>query len=106
MVYPLAVVPSSLEVLCRFFSQPAELRRVTDHQIHAGARVALGLVLSHWPGVDFAKVVRGPPGGKDHSMDGHYAVVDKLAGRVVKRVVEESDRYLGACIRAKQEPKE
>ena len=39
-------------------------------------------------------------------MDGHYAAVDKLAGRVVKRVVEESDRYLGDCIKAKQEPKE
>ena len=104
--YPLAVVPSSLEVLCRFFSQPAELRRVIDHQIHAGARVALGLVHSHWPGVDFAEVVPGPPGGKDHLMDGHYAAVDKLADRVVKRVVEESDRYLGACIRAMQEPKE
>ena len=68
--YPLAVVPSKLEALCRFFSQPSELRRVIDHQIHAGARVALGLVHSHWPGVDLAEVVRGPPGGKDHSMDG------------------------------------
>ena len=104
--YPLEVVPSKLEALCRLFSQPSELRRVIDHQIHAGARVALGLVHSHWPGVDHVEVVRGPPGGKDHSMDGHYAAVDKLAGRVVKRVVEESDRYLGACIRAKQEPKD
>ena len=104
--YPLAVVPSKLEALCRFFSQPSELRRVIDHQIHAGARVALGLVHSHWPGVDLAEVVQGPPGGRDQSMDGHYVAVDKLAGRVVKRVVEESDRYMGACIRAKQEPKE
>ena len=39
-------------------------------------------------------------------MEGHYAAVDKLVGRVVKRVVEESDSYLGACIRAKQEPEE
>ena len=99
--YPLAVVPSKLEALCRFFSQPFELRRVIDHQIHAGARPALGLVHSHWPGVDLAEVVRGPPGGKDQSMDGHYTAADSLAGRVVKRVVEESDRYLGACIRAK-----
>ena len=104
--YPLAVVPSKLETLCRFFTQPSELRRLMDHQIQARARVALGLVHSHWPGVDFAEVVRGPPGGKDHSMDSHYAAVDGLAGRVVKRVVEESDRYLGACIRAKQEPKD
>src|ERR1043165_9174874 len=91
--YPLAVVPSSLEVLCHLFSQPAEPRRVMDHQIHAGAGVALGLVHSHWPGVDFAEVVRGPPGGKDHSMEGHYVAVDDLAGRVVKRVVEESECY-------------
>ena len=104
--YPLAIVPSKLEALCRFFSQPSELRRVMDHQIHAGARVALGLVHSHWPGVDLAEVVRGPLGGKDQSMDGHYAAVNELAGRVVKRVVEESDRYLGTCIRAKQESKE
>ena len=55
-----------------------------DHQIHAGARVALGLVHSHWLGVDLAEVVRGPPGGKDHSMDVHYAAVDELAGRVVR----------------------
>src|SRR3954467_10483750 len=103
--YPLEVVPSNLEVLCRFFSQPAELRRVINHQIHAGARVALGLVHSHWPGVDLAEVVRGPPSGSDQSMDGHYAAVDSLAGRVVRRDVEESDRYLDACIRAKQEPK-
>src|SRR3954468_6675873 len=104
--YPLEVVPSRLETLCRFFSQPAELRRVINHQIYAGARVALGLVHSQWPGVDFAQVVRGPPGSNDHSMEGHYAAVDELAGRVVKRVVEESDRYLGACIKAKQEPKD
>ena len=77
-----------------------------NHQIHAGARVALGLVHSHWPGVELAEVVRGSPGGEGHSMEDHYAAVDKLAGRVVKRVVEESDRYLGVCIRAKQEPEE
>ena len=33
--YPVQVVPSSFETLCRIFSQPAELRRVMDHQIHA-----------------------------------------------------------------------
>src|SRR3954463_6175449 len=55
--YPLAVVPAKLEALYRFFSQPSELRRVIDHNIHAGARVALGLVHSHWPGADLAEVV-------------------------------------------------
>ena len=29
--YPLAAVPSKLEALCRFFTQPSELRRVMDH---------------------------------------------------------------------------
>ena len=57
--YPLQVVPSSFEALCRVFSQPAELRRVMNHQIHAGARAALGLVHSHWPGADIAQVVGG-----------------------------------------------
>ena len=104
--YLLAVVPSKLETLCRFFTQPSELRRVMDHQIRAGARVALGLVHSHWPGVNLDEVVQGPPCGRDQSMDGHYAAVDGLAGRVVKRVVEENDHSLGAHIIAKQEPKD
>ena len=34
--YPLQVVPTSFKTLCRMFSQPAELRRVMNHQIHAG----------------------------------------------------------------------
>ena len=34
--YPLQVVPSSFETLCRMFSQPAKLRRLMNHQIHAG----------------------------------------------------------------------
>ena len=54
--YPLAVVPSGLEDLYRFFVQPSELRHVINHQIHVGARVALGLVHSHWPGVDLAEL--------------------------------------------------
>jgi len=104
--YPLEVVPSKLEMLCRFFAQPSELRRVMDHQIRAGARAALGLVHSHWPGVDLDEVVRGPPGGRDQLTGDHYAAVDSLAGHVVRRVVEENDRHLGACIMAKQEPKD
>ena len=104
--YPLAVVPSKVETLCRFFTQPSELHRVMDHHIRAGARVALGLVHSHWPGVNLDEVVRGPPGGRDQSMDGHYAAVDGLVGRIVTCVVEESDRSLGAHIMAKQEPKD
>ena len=39
-------------------------------------------------------------------MDDHYAAVDSVAGHVVRRVVEENDRHLGACIMAKQEPKD
>ena len=104
--YPLEVVPSKLETLCRFFTQPSELRHVMDHQIRAGARVALGLVHSHWPGVDLDEVVRGPPGGRDQLMGDHYAAVDSLAGHVVRCVVEENDCHLGACIMAKQEPKD
>ena len=77
-----------------------------DHQIRAGARAALGLVHSHWPGVNLDEVVQGPPGDREQSMDGHYAAVDGLAGRIVARVVEESDRSLGAHIMAKQEPKD
>ena len=102
--YPLQVVPSYFETLCRVFSQPAELRRVMDYQIHAGARATLGLVHSHWPGADIAQVVEGPPGGRGHPMGEHYAAVDEPARRVVKRVCEENDRYLGSLIKAKMEP--
>ena len=57
---PLEVIPASFEALCRVFSQPEALHRVMDHQIHAGARAALGLIHSHWPGADIAQVVEGP----------------------------------------------
>ena len=104
--YPLAAVPSKLEELCRFFVQPSELRRVMDHQIRAGARAALGLVHSHWPGVNLDEVVRGPPGGRGELRNSHYAAIDDFADRVVARVVEESDRSLGARIMVKREPKD
>ena len=54
--YPLKPAPSSLERLFHVFSQPAELRLVVDHQIHAGARCAFAFVHSHWPGVDIVLV--------------------------------------------------
>src|ERR1041384_4435335 len=47
--YPLQVVPTSFETLCRAFPQPTELHRVMDHQIHARAQAALSLVHSDWP---------------------------------------------------------
>ena len=86
------------------FSQPAELRRVVNHQIHAGARAALGLVHSHWSGVNIALAVRGPPGGRAHPMDEHYAAVDEPAHQVVRRVCEENDRFLGSLCKVKMEP--
>ena len=94
--YPLIPVPSSLERLCLVFSQPAELRRVVNHQIHAGARCAFSFVHSHCPGVDIMLAARGPPGGRAQLMDEHYAVADKPTNEVVKRVVEDNDRRLGA----------
>ena len=48
--YPLDLVPSSLEKLCRMFSQPADLRRVVNHQIYVWARCAFAFVHTHWPG--------------------------------------------------------
>src|SRR4051812_450311 len=71
--YPLRSVPTSLETLCRVFSQPAELRRVVNHQIHVGARCTFSFVHSHWPGVDIALAAGGPPGGRGQLMDAHYA---------------------------------
>ena len=104
--FPLEVVPTSFETLCHVFSQPEALRRVMDHMIHAGARAALGLIHSHWSGADIAQVVEGPPGGRGHPMGEHYAAVDESACRVVKRVCEENDRYLGSLIKAKMEPED
>ena len=37
-------------------------------------------------------------------MGEHYAAVDESARRVVKRLCEENDRYLGSLIKAKMEP--
>ena len=101
--YPLSPVPSSLERLCRVFSQPAELCRVVNHQIHAGAR-AFAFVHSHWPGVDIVLAAQGPPGGRDQPMDDHYAVADKPASQVVKWVCAENDHLLGALCKVKSEP--
>src|SRR4051812_35247553 len=82
--YPLQVVPSSFETLCHVFSQPEDLRHVMDHQIRAEARAALGLVHSHWPGVDFSQVVGGGPSGvRGHPMNEHYAAVEDHADQVI-----------------------
>ena len=94
--YPLRSVPSSFEVICCVFSQPAELRRVVDHQIHARARYALALVHSQWPGVNIALAAGGPPGGRSQPMDEHYAAANEPARQVVRRVCEENDCYLDA----------
>ena len=102
--YLLRSVPSSFEVLCRVLSQPAELRRVVDHQIHAGARCALALVHSHWPGVNIALAAGGPPDGRNQPMDEHYDAADEPARQVVRRVCEENDRYLGSLCKVKMKP--
>ena len=77
---------------------------MVDHQIHAGARCALALVHSHWPGVNIALAAGGPPGGRNQSMDEHYATADEPACQVVRRVCEENDRYLGSLCKVKMEP--
>ena len=102
--YPLKFVSSSFETLCRVFSQPAELRCVVDHQIHAGALCAFALVHSHWPGVDIALAAGGPLGGRGQPMDEHYAVADGPVRQVMKWVCEENDRLLGALCKVKLEP--
>ena len=75
--YPLAVVPSSLEQLCRVFSQPVELRRVVDHHIRSGARCAFALVHIHWPEIELMMAAQGPPGGRDEPVEKHNEAVDE-----------------------------
>ena len=102
--YPLDPVPSSLEKLCRVFSHPLELRRVVNHQIQAGARCALALVHSHWPGIDLMLAAHGPPGGRGEPMKEHYEAADEPSRLVVRKVCEETDRVLGALCKLKAEP--
>ena len=102
--YPLRSVLSSFETLFRVFSQPAELRRVVNHQIHSGAHCAFAFVHSHWPGVNIALATGGPPGGRGQPMDDHYVVADGPARQVVKWVCKENDCLLGALCRVKLEP--
>lgn len=104
MFYPMDPVPSSLDKLCRVISQPLELRRVVNHQIHDGARFALALVHSHCLVIDFMLAARGPPGGRSEPMKKHYEAADEHSLLVVKKVCEENDRVLGALYKMKAEP--
>ena len=61
-------------------------------------------VHSHWPGVDIMLADQGPPGGRAQPMDDLYASADKPASQVVKWVVEDNDRRLGALCKVKSEP--
>ena len=101
--YPLDLVPSSLENLCRVFSRPLELRHIVNHQIQAGAHCAFAFVHSHWPGIDLMLAAHGPPGGRDEPMGEHYEVADAPSRLVVKKVCEENDRILGAICKVKAE---
>ena len=85
------------------FSQPAELRRVIDHQIRSGARCAFSLVHSHWPGIELMTAAQGPPGGHDEPMERYHEAVAEPSRLIVKRVCEENDRILGVRMREKAE---
>ena len=105
-IYPLDHVPSSLEQLCRMFSQPAKLCRVVNHQIQSGACCAFALVHSHWPGIELMTAARGPPGGWDEPMEKHNKAATEPSRLVGKRVCEEDNHILGALVKVKAEPEE
>ena len=71
--------------------------------MYAGVRCALAFVHSHWPGADLMAVAKGPPLGRNESMTGHYAAADAPVAIVVEKILEESDRIIGARYKVKEE---
>ena len=73
-------------------------------QSQAGAQCALAFVRSHWPGVDLMEVAKGPPLGRDEPLSEHYAAATAPSAFVVEKILEESDRIVGAPYKVKEEP--
>lgn len=82
-LFPLNEAPRKLEDLFTRFIRPEEVRQMVRQQMHAGARCALALVRSHWPGVELMEVARGPPLGRDEPMSEHYAAATAPAEVIV-----------------------
>ena len=103
-VFPLNEAPRKLEDPFTCFIHPEDVRQMVRHQMHAGARCALALVHSHWPGVELMTVARGPPLGRDEPMSEHYAAATAPAEVIVQKILEETDRIVGARFNVKEKP--
>ena len=102
-LFSLDEAPRKLEDLFMWFVQPENVRRMVRQQMQVSARHALAFVHSHWPGVDLMAVARGPPLGRDEPMSEHYAAATAPSAVVVKKILEEYDRIVGALYKVKEE---
>ena len=50
------------------------------------------------------EVVRGPLRGRDEPMPEHYAAATAPSALIVEKVLEETDRIIGARYKVKEEP--
>ena len=102
-LFPLNEVPKKLRDLFRLFSQPDKVRRMVRQQMQVGGRCALAFVHLHWSGANLMEVARGPPLGRDEPMAPHYAAATVPSALVVEKILEESDRIVGARFMVKKE---
>ena len=102
-LFPLNEVPKELGDLFRLFAQPDKVRRMVMQQMQAGAHCALAFVHSHWPGADLMEVAKGLPLGRDEPMPIHYAATTAPSAVVVEKILEESDRIVGARYKVEEE---
>ena len=95
--------PRKLGDLFSLFSQPDKVRGMVRQQKQAGACCALVFVHSHWPGEDLMEVANSTPLGRDEPMAPHYVAATAPSALVVEKILEESDRIVGARLMVKKE---
>ena len=103
-LFHLNEAPQKIEDLFTRFIHPKDVCQMVRQQMHAGARCALALVRLHWPGVDLMQVARGPPLGRDELMTDHYTAATVPAEVIIQKILEETDRVVGARYKVKEEP--
>ena len=86
-------LPVGLTALLEKFQYWKDIKGFVRAQLVAGAEVALALVRSHHPNVDFETVSDGPPRGPSRTrtaMQGHYDAVGGPARKIADLLEKES----------------
>ena len=94
-MFPLNPLPVGLAALLEKFQYGKDIKGFVRAQLVAGAEVALALVRSHRPDVDFEAVSNGPPRGPSRTrtaMQGHYDAVGGPARKIADLLEKESAR--------------